>query len=68
MFENDARTERDHSLNEYATCYISCYTRNPRKAKWPHVGGFGAPYRAKRNVRSKFEIANAFLTHSTLRF
>eukprot|EP00965_Chrysotila_dentata_P243268 6205329-Pleurochrysis_carterae.AAC.1 len=30
------------TLNEYATCYISCYTRNPRDAKWPHVGVFGA--------------------------
>eukprot|EP00965_Chrysotila_dentata_P182361 6021817-Pleurochrysis_carterae.AAC.1 len=26
------------ALNEYATCYISCYTRNPCNAKWPHVG------------------------------
>eukprot|EP00965_Chrysotila_dentata_P095710 3163521-Pleurochrysis_carterae.AAC.2 len=30
------------ALNEYATCYISCYTRNLRNAKWPHVGVFGA--------------------------
>eukprot|EP00965_Chrysotila_dentata_P138724 4588693-Pleurochrysis_carterae.AAC.1 len=35
-----------HSLNEYATCYISCYTRIPPNAKWPHVGVFGALYRA----------------------
>eukprot|EP00965_Chrysotila_dentata_P148373 4898498-Pleurochrysis_carterae.AAC.1 len=51
------------SLNEYATCYISCYMRNPRNAKWPRVGVFGALYRDISNVRSKFEIANAFSTH-----
>eukprot|EP00965_Chrysotila_dentata_P113237 3741838-Pleurochrysis_carterae.AAC.1 len=34
------------TLNEYATCYISCYTRNPCNAKWPHVGAFGALCRA----------------------
>eukprot|EP00965_Chrysotila_dentata_P084683 2795074-Pleurochrysis_carterae.AAC.1 len=34
------------TLNEYATGYITCYTRNPRNAKRPHVGVFGALYRA----------------------
>eukprot|EP00965_Chrysotila_dentata_P169392 5593862-Pleurochrysis_carterae.AAC.2 len=29
------------SLNEYATYYVSCYTRIPYNAKWPHVGVFG---------------------------
>eukprot|EP00965_Chrysotila_dentata_P040113 1331782-Pleurochrysis_carterae.AAC.1 len=24
------------ALNEYAACYISCYTRIPCNAKWPH--------------------------------
>eukprot|EP00965_Chrysotila_dentata_P093567 3091703-Pleurochrysis_carterae.AAC.1 len=26
----------ENALNEYATCYISCYTRDPRNANWPH--------------------------------
>eukprot|EP00965_Chrysotila_dentata_P183268 6051932-Pleurochrysis_carterae.AAC.1 len=30
------------TLNEYATCYISFYTRIPCNAKWPHVGVFRA--------------------------
>eukprot|EP00965_Chrysotila_dentata_P072746 2404311-Pleurochrysis_carterae.AAC.1 len=31
-----------NALNEYATCYMSCYTRNRRNAKWPHVRVLGA--------------------------
>eukprot|EP00965_Chrysotila_dentata_P207069 6183909-Pleurochrysis_carterae.AAC.1 len=30
------------TLNEYAMCYISCYTRIPCNVKCPHVGVFGA--------------------------
>eukprot|EP00965_Chrysotila_dentata_P093690 3096617-Pleurochrysis_carterae.AAC.1 len=37
------------TFNEYATCYISCDTRIPRNAKCPHVGVFGALYRAIGN-------------------
>eukprot|EP00965_Chrysotila_dentata_P133824 4425947-Pleurochrysis_carterae.AAC.1 len=36
------RKSTDHALNEYATCYISCYTRVPCNAKGSHVGVFGA--------------------------
>eukprot|EP00965_Chrysotila_dentata_P258108 6213105-Pleurochrysis_carterae.AAC.1 len=32
----------DTALNEYATCYLSCYARISCNAKWPHVGVFGA--------------------------
>eukprot|EP00965_Chrysotila_dentata_P072406 2392476-Pleurochrysis_carterae.AAC.1 len=58
-----AVVENKDALNEYATCYISCYTRISRNAKWPHVGVFLALYRAISNVRSKFETANTFWTH-----
>eukprot|EP00965_Chrysotila_dentata_P241440 6204292-Pleurochrysis_carterae.AAC.1 len=61
--KNTKTTTRVYTLNEYATCYISCYTRTPRNAKGHHVGVFGALYRAISNVRSKFEISNAFSTY-----
>eukprot|EP00965_Chrysotila_dentata_P112539 3719906-Pleurochrysis_carterae.AAC.3 len=41
-FARQTRGDVTRSLNEYATCYISCCTINARNAKWPHVGVFGA--------------------------
>eukprot|EP00965_Chrysotila_dentata_P031599 1053653-Pleurochrysis_carterae.AAC.1 len=30
---------------------MSCYTRNPRNAKWPHVGVFGALGQVLKRMR-----------------